>query len=154
MNGEIDRTIERMVVFRYVEEDVERCPRCSQPLVQDRGPYQVATFDGLRPADEFAINGDFGYLCPGCATAVIHLPTLAKMLHQVYQKPGWDVGKGCAVVGLINLDAIPPDQQHLSLDELDPYPLVHFYADSSEDKKRRHKSKQRKPKPRRSKRRR
>lgn len=154
MSIEIDKTIERMVIFRYEKEDIERCPRCNQPLVKHPGPYQVATFDGLRPADEFVMGGDFGYLCAGCATAVIHLPTLAEMLHQAYQKPGWDVGKGCAVIGLINLDAIPLNQRHLPLDDLDPYPLVHFYANSSENKKRGHQSKPRKPKPRKPKRRR
>ncbi len=154
MSNDMDRTIERMVIFRYEGEDIENCPRCGQRLVLDPGPYQVATFDGRRPADEFAMNGDFGYLCAACATAVIHLPTLAEMLHEVYQKPGWNVGKGCAVIGLINLDAIPPDQRHLSVDDLDPYPLVRFYADSSEGKKQRRKSKPRKPKPRKRKRRR
>jgi hypothetical protein len=114
----------------------------------------VATFDGLRPADEFAANGDFGYLCVGCETAVIDLPALAEMLHVVYQKPGWDVGQGCTVIGLINLDAIPPDQKHLPLDEIDPYPLVRFHADSSESNKPVRKSKPRKRRPRKPKRRR
>jgi hypothetical protein len=148
MSMKIDKTIERMVIFRNEKKDLERCPRCNQPLVQYPGPYQVATFDGSRPADEFVMGGDFGYLCAGCATAVIHLPALAEMLHQAYQKPGWDVGGGCGVIGLINLDAIPPDQRHLPLDDLDPYPLVHFYADSSKVKKRGPQAKPRKPKPR------
>jgi len=155
MNHNIDRTIERMVIFRYEEKDLENCPRCGQLLVQDSGPYQVATFDGQRPADEFAINGDFGYLCAGCETAVIYLPELAKMLSVVLQKkPGWDIGEGCAVIGLINIDAIPSDQRHLPLEDIDPYPLVHFYADDSENKKLRRKSKPRKPKRRKRKRRR
>jgi hypothetical protein len=149
MHNEIDRTIERMVFFRSEKNDTKNCPRCGQGLVQDPGPYQVATFDGRRPADEFAIRGDFGYLCAGCETAVIDLPDLAEMLHVVYQKPGWDVGQGCAVIGLINLDAIPPDREHHPLDESDPYPLVRFHTDSSIDKKLTRKSKPRKPKRRR-----
>ena len=154
MSNDIDRTIERMVVFRSEKKDVENCPRCGQHLIQDMGPYQVATFDGQRPTDEFAMNGDFGYLCAACATAVIHLPALAEMLSVVYQKPGWNVGKGCAVIGLINLDAIPPDQKHIPLDDLDPYPLVRFYPDSSEGTTLTRKSRPRKRRPRKPKRRR
>ena len=152
MSNDIDRTIERMVVFQ--EGSIENCPRCGQRLIQDSGPYQVATFDGRRPADEFAMNGDFGYLCGGCETAVIDLADLAEMLSAVYQKPGWDVGQGCAVIGLINLDAIPPDQRDRPLDDIDPYPLVRFYSDSSESKKLTRKSKPRKRRPRKPKRRR
>ena len=154
MNNDIDRTIERMVIFRSEKDAIENCPRCGQRLVQDSGPYQVATFDGRRPTDEFAANGDFGYLCTGCETAVIYLPALAEMLSAAHQKPGWDVGQGCAVIGLINLDAIPPEQKHLPLDEIDPYPLVHFYADDSESNKPKRKSKPRKRRPRKPKRRR
>ena len=154
MSNNIDRTIERMAIFRSEEKDLENCPRCGQRLLQDSGPYQVATFDGQRPADEFAANGDFGYLCTGCETAVIYLPALAEMLHVVYQKPGWDVGQGCAVMGLIDLDAIPPDQEDIPLDELDPYPLVRFHSDSSEVKRLARKSRPRKPRPRKPKRRR
>ena len=152
MNNAIDRTIERMVIFRNEKKDTKNCPRCGQRLVQDQGPYQVATFNGRRPADEFAIKGDFGYLCVACATAVIHLPTLADMLYRVYQKPGWDVGKGCAVIGLINLDAVPLDQQHIPLDDLDPYPLVLFHAGNSVGTKQKRKPKPRKRRPRKRKR--
>ena len=154
MNNKLDRTVERMVIFHLEETAVKNCPRCGKRLIKDMGPYQVATFDGLRPADEFAINGDFGYLCAGCETAVIHFPTLAEMLLAAYQRPGWDVGKGCAVIGLINIDAIPPDQRHLSFEDMDPYPLVPFYADEAEEKRLMRESKPRKRRPRKPKRRR
>ncbi len=128
MKQKIDKTIEREVFAHDADDPPDNCPQCSQPLVQDSGPYQVVTRSGRRVADEYAASGDFGYLCPGCATAVIHIPKLAAMLQGASMKSGWETGEEFMVVGLVNMDAIPPDQAHVPLDDLDPYPFVPFYS--------------------------
>lgn len=127
MKQKIDKTIERKVFSHQADDPPDNCPQCSQRLVQDSGPYQVVTRSGRRVTDEYAATGDFGYLCPGCATAVIHTPTLARMLQGVAAKPGWETGEEFMVVGLVNLDAIAPDQADVPLDNLDPYPFVPFH---------------------------
>ena len=138
-------------MFSHQADDPpDNCPQCSQRLVQDFGPYQVVTRSGRRITDEYAATGDFGYLCPGCATAVIHIPNLAAMLQGAASKPGWETGEKFMVLGLVNLDAIPPEQSHIPLDDLDPYPFVPFYSDRPAKKTRTLRKKQpRKPKPKR-----
>ncbi len=142
MSELIDKTIERTMFFHGEETKPENCPQCNQQLVQENGPYQVAIVNDLRIAEEFVLSGEFGYLCPGCATAVIHIPDLAEMLSNI-------IGEdevAFTVLGLINLDAIPPNQRHIPIDDLDPYPLVLFPPHIPERKKR-----PRKPKPKRRK---
>ncbi len=129
MKQKIDKTIEREVFAHDADDPPDNCPQCNQPLVQDLGPYQVVTRSGQRVADEYTASGDFGYLCPGCATAVIHMPNLAAMLQGADLKPGWKTGEGFMVVGLVNMDAIPPDQSHVPLGDLDPYPFVPFFSE-------------------------
>ncbi len=128
MQQKIDKTIEREVFAHDADDPPDNCPQCSQRLVQDLGPYRVVTRSGRRITDGYVISGDFGYLCPECATAVIHIPTLAAMFQDVASKPGWETGEEFVVVGLVNLDAIPPDQAYVPLDDLDPYPFVPFYS--------------------------
>ncbi|MCB8943411.1 MAG: hypothetical protein H6658_06625 [Ardenticatenaceae bacterium] len=150
MSDKIDKSIERKMFYHEAEVPPDVCPQCGQALVQDFGPYQVATRSGRRLTDEFMMSGDFGYLCAGCATAVIHLPQLADMLYGVPTKPGWKAGPEFAVLGLVNLDAVPPEQAHVPMDEWDPYPLVLFHASEPSQPKRPTSSKRpRKPKPKR-----
>lgn len=145
MSELIDKTIERTMFFHGEDSKPENCPQCNQQLVQENyGPYQIAIFNGRQIADEFVMSGKFGYLCPACATAVIHIPDLTEMLSHITGED--DVAY--TVLGLVNLDAVSPEQRHLPLDDLDPYPLVHFRPDMSEHTKRTYTPKPRSPKPR------
>ena len=151
MTNQVDKTIERIM---YPHDAVERpvnCPQCSQPLIQESGPYLVATRRGRRKADSLMVNGKFGYLCSGCDTAVIHMPELTEMLYGTPLKPGWKIGSEFAVLGLINLDAVPPEKAHLSVLDLDPLPLVLFHSPRSTAKSGSsvRKKRPRKPKPKR-----
>ena len=150
MSQNIDRHLRRKMFFHEMDTPPENCPRCSQRLVQDSGPYQIATRSGRRLTDEFMMSGDFGYLCPGCATAVIHINKLADMLYGLPMKPGWQAGPEFTVLGLVDLDAIPPDQGNVPFDQLDPYPLVLFEAaEVTLENQPARKKRPRKPKPKR-----
>ncbi|MCL4867491.1 MAG: hypothetical protein KJ063_00855 [Anaerolineae bacterium] len=131
----LDRTIERTLYAHELLTPPIQCPQCSHKLEQDYGPYQIITRQGSRLADSFVISGEFGYLCPGCATAVIHLPVLVQMLYGGAPKRGWQVGPTFAVLGLVNLDAVPPNKRHTPLDELD-LPLVRFHAAAARETKK------------------
>ncbi|MCP4423770.1 MAG: hypothetical protein GY803_04690 [Chloroflexi bacterium] len=85
------------------------CPQCKQLLVKEYGPYQIATRSGRRLTDEYVMSGDFGYLCSGCATAVIHIPNLSERIHGIPMRSGWETGEEFMVLGLVNFDAIPPE---------------------------------------------
>lgn len=151
MNEEVDINIERTLYYHDVQTPPDSCPKCSRPLVQFRGLYSVATQSGMQQGDTFLMGGDFGYLCPNCATAVVHTPALADMLGAaVDNRPDWDVGSHVIVLGLVNIDAVPLEQMDLPLDELDAIPLVPFYAPTKPNKKRQtHRKRPRKPKRRR-----
>jgi hypothetical protein len=148
MRNKIDKTIERNMFFHKEDTPPDNCPQCGQSLVQEFGPYQVATRSRGRVSDMFVMSGEFGYLCPGCATAVIHTPNLADMLYGLPPKKGWKIGPEFTVLGLVNLDAIPPDQAHIPLDDLENYPLVLFHPVGAAEKSRSsRKPRVRKPKP-------
>jgi hypothetical protein len=128
MNDQVDRTIDRLLILHNAAEPPVNCPKCKAELVQEYGPFAVATRSGKRMTDTFFLGGDFGYLCPGCATAVIHAPKLVTMLYGGPPKSGWRVGAEFVVMGLINLDAIPPEKAYVPLDRLEPLPLVPFHG--------------------------
>ena len=153
MSQQVDKALERKMFFHEGSAPPDNCPQCGQRLVQEHGPYQIATRSGRRLTDEFILSGDFGYLCAGCATAVIHTPKVAEMLYDMPLKPGWKVGPEFTVLGLINFDAIPPEQAHTPIDELDPYPLVRFHAAQFSQKEHpsSRRKRPRKPKPKRRK---
>ena len=75
--------------------------------------------------DTFLISGDFGWYCEECPTLVINPAGVGEMLS--FSKPDWDTGDAFAVLGLVDLSAIPEEKSHLPLgDDDNPIPLVEF----------------------------
>ena len=132
MNENIDKSITRKMFDHETAAPPAVCPQCGAQLVQDFGPYMIATRRGGRLTDEFAVNGPIGYLCPECPTAVIHLPELSDMLYGPHVKSEWDTGPEFAVRGLLNLDAVPPDKRDSPLEDIIPYAFVPFDWDEVE----------------------
>ncbi|HID51319.1 MAG TPA: hypothetical protein EYP41_04675 [Anaerolineae bacterium] len=132
MSEKIDKSIPRKMFDIETTEPPDVCPQCGAPLAQETGPYLVATRRGRRLTDEFVLSGSFGYLCPECPTAVIHLPELSDMLYGVPLKPGWEAGPEFAVIGLIDLDAVPPDKTDVPITNMIPQLLVPFEPDEGE----------------------
>ncbi len=128
MNQQVDKSIHRQLVNWKTADPPDTCPQCGATLVQDPGPYLVETHSGFHLMDKFAANGTFGYLCPECPTAVIHLPDLVDMLNTAsFSFPStWEVGTEYAVVGIFNLDAIPPEKEDASFEEIASDALVTF----------------------------
>ena len=147
MSSKIDKSIERTLFFNVEKKPPKNCPQCKRPLALDYGPYLVATVYNQQIDEELMMNGPFGYLCPGCATAVIHIPELIEMFEDSVSDPNWDISLTFTVLGLINLDAIPPEMEHISIADLDPLPLVSFrHAPDSGKSGRQRKKRPRKPK--------
>ncbi len=65
-----------------------------------------------------------GWYCARCPTVVINTEELD--IGFAYPMRDWDVGNEFAVLGILDLDAIPREQAHLPLGEIDPLPLVPF----------------------------
>jgi hypothetical protein len=120
----IDFTLPRKCFYRTFAEHPGPCPACGASLHRVHKLYLVATGQGKRDADSFAVSSDMGWFCIDCPTVVINESQASELLATPLS--GWDVGTEFTVVGLVDLDAVPPDQKHLSLDQIDPLPLVPF----------------------------
>jgi hypothetical protein len=151
----IDPSVPRMCVYRAFEGEPGPCPRCQGVLHQQHQTYSVATRRGNRLTDTFLISSDFGWFCKDCPTVVINPAQVGEMLS--YSRPDWDTGDAFAVLGLVDLDAVPKDKEHLPLgDDDNPIPLVEFTAVSGSPgarPARRRRSKRSRPKRSKSKRR-
>jgi hypothetical protein len=120
-----DITVEREAIYRDFDGQPGSCPRCGGPLTQRTQTYLVSTRTGKYDGDSFIMGSDFGWFCEACPTVVLNTVEVSRMLS--YQKPGWKIGSEFAVLGLINLDAIPKDKRDRPLGEVDnPIPLVEF----------------------------
>jgi hypothetical protein len=111
--------------------------------------YFVATRQGRQQGENFMMNGDFGFYCPACPTVVVDPEKLGRLFYAGAQK--WDMGDAYVVLGLIDLEAIPAEQRHVPIDELEELPLVPF--EPGDRPRLPQKQRPRKPKPRRKKRR-
>jgi hypothetical protein len=121
----IDPSVPRVCIYQAFEREPGPCPRCQGALHQQHQLYSVATRRGNRLTDTFMIGSDFGWFCEDCPTVVINPASVGEMLS--LSKPDWDTGEAFAVLGLVNLDAVPKDKEHLPLGHDDnPIPLVEF----------------------------
>ncbi len=121
----IDITQPRECIYKSFKGDPGPCPRCGAALRQNRQTYLVATRRGRQLTDSFITGTDFGWLCPSCPTIVINPEDVSKLLG--FGASRWDIGTEFVVVGIVDLDAIPPDKRNRPLGEDDnPLPLVEF----------------------------
>jgi hypothetical protein len=121
----IDITVPRECVYQQFKGRPGPCPRCGGPLQQSRQTYLVATRRGRKTTDSFVVGSDMGWFCTRCPTVVINPEDASKLLQ--HGLPHWDIGSEFAVAGVVDLDAIPEEKQHLPLgDEDNPIPLVEF----------------------------
>ncbi len=120
----IDITIPRECIYQQFEDQPGPCPGCGNPLQSSAQTYLVATRRGERITDSFFISGDMGWFCTNCPTVVINPDRVSDMMGT--SLPHWDVGSEFAMMGIMNLDAVPPEQRHLPLSEIEPLPLVPF----------------------------
>lgn len=120
-----DASIPRALVMREFTGDPGPCPRCGGELCQHSHSYLVATRRGEELTDFFILGGDFGWFCPDCPTVVINTQQVEEMLLGGAFR--WDVGEEYAILGLVDLDAIPEEKEHLPLgSDENPIPLVEF----------------------------
>ena len=121
----VDPSVPRVCIYQGFEKEPGPCPRCGGALHQEHQLYAIATRRGRQMTDTFMISGDFGWYCEDCLTVVINPEKVGEMLS--FSKPGWDTGEAFAVLGLVDLSAVPEEKSHLPLgDEDNPIPLVEF----------------------------
>lgn len=120
----IDITIPRECVYRQFEGQPGPCPRCGGLLQSHTATYLVET-RGSSNADSFFISGDMGCFCAQCPTVIINPEEVRAFL--THGMIHGTVGEEFVVAGIVDLDAIPKDKEHLPLGHKDnPLPLVAF----------------------------
>jgi len=126
MTNDIDITQPRECIYREFKGQPGPCPRCGGPLRTSYQTYMVITRRGNKTTDSFMMGSNtLGWFCENCPTVVINPLEVNDKLQ--YQLPHWDIGDEFVVVGLVNLDAVPPERRHLLLgEEGNPIPLIKF----------------------------
>ncbi len=119
----VDLTLPRECHIQSFRGQPGPCPNCGARLQQEYASFMVATRRGKRIPESFVMGGQFGWFCAACPTVVIDSREAEAMLYPGLSR--WKVGNEWAVLGMVNLEAVPPDKRHLPLgtDE-NPYPLV------------------------------
>jgi len=131
----IDASIPRECIYQEFEGQPGPCPRCGGPLQSHSATYVVITRRGEEITDDFIIGNDMGWFCARCPTVVINPEEVKEFL--AHGLPKWDTGAEFAVVGIVDLDAIPEEKQDLPLGGDDnPIPLVEFTRVSDEIRQR------------------
>lgn len=127
----VDITEPRECIYKTFKDNPGPCPRCDHPLQQSTQTYLIATRRGKRMADSFFVGNDMGWFCANCPTVVINPEDVGEMMQ--HSRPDWDVGSEFAVLGIIDLEAVPEEKRHLPLGHDDnPIPLVEFTNTSRE----------------------
>lgn len=121
----IDISIPRECIYRRFEGQPGPCPRCGGDLQQSSQTYLVGTRRGREITDSFVTGNDSGWFCTRCPVVVMDPTEVSRALG--HGLPHWDVGDHFAVVGIVDLDAIPEEDSDLPLgDDDNPLPLVPF----------------------------
>ena len=129
--NDIDIARPRECVYKQFKDEPGPCPRCGGPLQQSYQSYVITTRRGTKIADSFMTGSDMGWFCTRCPTVVINLEDVTKLLQ--HGLPHWDIGNRFAILGIVDLDAIPKEKQNLPLGGDDnPIPLVRFTNTSNE----------------------
>ncbi len=98
------------------------CPRCRSRLESEHHAYALAT---RRRGDTevFIVVNDAGHFCPTCATVVLDNDAFSDLASLMARSRKYQF----AVLGLVDLDAVPEEKQNIPLgDDDNPVPLVEF----------------------------
>ena len=121
----------REPVYLSFDGDPGPCPRCGSALIRSSHTYVVATHRAGQIRDSLIIGNDMGWFCSSCPVVVIDKQQLDEMVS--HSLPHWDVGNEYVVLGIVDLDAVPPDRRDVPLGEDDnPVPLIEFRYESDE----------------------
>lgn len=129
----IDFSLPRRCVTRRFPGHPGPCPHCGGTLHQRHQTYLVGTRRGEKITDPIIAGNDGGWFCADCPTVVINAEEIDAAF--AYPLPDWDLGDQFVVLGILDLDAIPPEQAHLPLGELESLPVIPFDLPAGEEKR-------------------
>jgi len=99
------------------------CPDCGTPLESEHHTYLMAT----RRAGNFdahLVGNTAGHFCSNCPVVVLGRGEFERF---AFSAAGDVSGVDYAVMGIVDLDSVPPDKQNIPFDDdTNPVPLVEF----------------------------
>ena len=119
--NKFDASIPRRMYWNNDLKASDVCPECGTPLEKEHHCYVLL----LKEANEvipFLIGNDGGSFCPKCPVVVLDIDVFSKSA-----AVGAPKSESLMVAGIVNMESIPEDKQHIPLGEDDnPIPLVEF----------------------------
>jgi hypothetical protein len=110
----------------------KKCPLCHSALENEYHHYVMAVLSGGETTP-FITGNDCGAFCPECSIVVLDKKGLEKVIEEIAERPDSGISGAVqfAVLGIVNMDAIPEDKRHLPLgDDDNPIPLVKFLSET------------------------
>lgn len=116
----------------FMSDDVantKSCPRCNTSLKREYHSYMVA-IDEKGEREAVMMGHDSGLFCPKCPTMVLDSQIVEEMISDHVQYQTSRANKHVeslkyAVVGIVDLDAVPEDKKDIPLgDDDNPVPLI------------------------------
>ena len=106
--------------------DAGSCPRCSASLEREYHSYMIV-IDEEGEREALMMGHDGGLFCPNCPTVVLDFQVVEEMIseHFQYQTDKHVESFKYAVVGIVDLDAVPEEKKDIPLgDDDNPIPLI------------------------------
>ena len=129
--GPIDLSQPRVCYYRAFDDRPGACPRCGGTLEQRYVSYLISTGEPGQAADSFVSGSKAGWFCAQCPAVVIDTNAIGELLS--LRLPHWNVGQHFAVLGIVDLKAVPEERKRLPLGRDDnPIPLIAFEYESGE----------------------
>ena len=125
------------------------CPDCNMPLEQEKHTYVITTRQA-GAYDAYMTGNPAGHFCAHCPVVVLDREEFDRVVTVAVDEAD---GLQYMVMGIVDMDAVPPEKSHLPFDDdTNPVPLVEFTnlgkkkAPASSNRKRRNRAKRRKRK--------
>jgi hypothetical protein len=141
-----DASVPRRMFWSDKLVNKKKCPLCHSTLENDYHTYMMVTRSGGETTP-FIVGGDDGAFCPECPVVVLDRKGFERYIEAMVKKPDWGISGAVqfAVLGIVDIDAIPEDKHHIPVGEDDnPIPLVQFLSETDMPNKgggRQHKGK-------------
>ena len=104
-----------------------KCPLCHSMLVNEYQSYVMVTWSG-EETTPFITGSNNGAFCPECPVVVLDRQGFERTIGEMAEKSDWGISGAVqfAVLGIVNMDAIPEDKKHLPPGDDNPIPIVEF----------------------------
>ena len=128
--AEIDISQPRECIGRAFKGKPCPCPHCGSVLRQEYLTYLITAQRDGQLQNGFIAPENFGLLCPACPTIVVNSDKLRELIG--LRVAPWAAGTEFALVGIVDIDAVPAEEWTQLGRETWPLPLIEFSRISGE----------------------